>query len=435
LPENCLLVANNSRVVPARLFGRRPGGGVLEMLLLTPPPLLAAGAALSLAGIYSAEAEALMRPAAKLRPGDICIFAPELEAELTARGPMGRCRVRLRWRGDLSELLERGGCLPLPPYIRRPRPVARDADGLCTAQDMGGLCPVQPEGRGLKPRYINLTPTSIDPTPASIDPTPASINPTPMSINAAPASFDLTPSSAELSGAVGERVRVSADALRRMDEERYQTVYARRDKAGSVAAPTAGLHFTAELRDRLRASGREWADLTLYVGYGTFSPVRCRDIREHAMHPEHAEVLAETAAALQAAATAGRPIIAVGTTSARVLEAVFAAQNPATAGLPSSGDAPSRQSPAAYRKECDERLRAKRQAVFRPFAGDVNIFLHPGKRVHVVDGLITNFHLPESTLLLLVSAMAGRERILAAYREALACGFNFFSYGDAMLIL
>jgi S-adenosylmethionine:tRNA ribosyltransferase-isomerase len=219
-----------------------------------------------------------------------------------------------------------------------------------------------------------------------------------------------------------------------MDEERYQTVYARRDKAGSVAAPTAGLHFTLELRERLRASGREWTELTLYVGYGTFSPVRCRDIREHVMHPEHAEVSAETAAVLQATATAGRPIIAVGTTSARVLEAVFAAQNPATAELPTD-NAPVQQNPAAYRRERDERLRAKRQAVFRPFAGDVNIFLHPGKHLHVVDGLITNFHLPESTLLLLVSAMAGRERILTAYREALARGFSFFSYGDAMLIL
>ncbi|MDR1685364.1 MAG: S-adenosylmethionine:tRNA ribosyltransferase-isomerase [Desulfovibrio sp.] len=347
LPENCLLVANNSRVVPARLFGRRPGGGALEMLLLTPPPLLVACAAASLSGVYSAEAEALMRPAAKLRPGDVCAFAAELEAELLERGPAGRCRVRLRWRGVLSELLERLGCLPLPPYIRRPR---------------------------------------------------------------------------------------SDAALRRMDEERYQTVYARRDKAGSVAAPTAGLHFTVEMREKLRASGREWAELTLYVGYGTFSPVRCRDIREHVMHPEHAEVSAGTATALQTAVAAGRPIIAVGTTSARVLEAVFAAQNPATAGL-TADNAPVRRNQAAYRGERDDRLRAKRQAVFRPFAGDVNIFLHPGKHLHVVDGLITNFHLPESTLLLLVSALAGRERILAAYREALARGFSFFSYGDAMLIL
>ncbi|MDR2123659.1 MAG: S-adenosylmethionine:tRNA ribosyltransferase-isomerase [Desulfovibrio sp.] len=376
LPKNCLLVANNSRVVPARLFGRRPGGGALEMLLLTPPPLLVAGAASSLSGVWSAEAESLMRPAAKLHPGDICPFAPELEAEVLERGPAGRCRVSLRWRGVLQELLERLGCLPLPPYIRRPRPGAPDADVLRKGM---------PGSAGRRP-------------------------------------------GASIKGEASRRKVIS-------DAERYQTVYARRDKAGSVAAPTAGLHFTVELRDRLRASGREWAELTLYVGYGTFSPVRCRDIREHVMHREHAEVPAGTAAALQAAAAAGRPIIAVGTTTARVLEAVFAAQNPAAAGLPASDNAPVRQNPAAYRRERDERLRARRQAVFSPFAGDVNIFLYPGKDLNVVDGLITNFHLPESTLLLLVSAMAGRERILAAYREALVRGFNFFSYGDAMLIL
>ncbi|MDR1947192.1 MAG: S-adenosylmethionine:tRNA ribosyltransferase-isomerase [Desulfovibrio sp.] len=357
LPANCLLVANNSRVVPARLFGRRPNGGILEMLLLTPLPML--GAAAALPGEHAAEADVLMRPAAKLRPGDRCAFAPELEAVILERGPSGRCRVRLFWNGTLPDILERRGCLPLPPYIRRPRPAARGA-----------------------------------------------------AVNAA---------------------AVDENTLRRMDAERYQTVYARKDKAGSAAAPTAGLHFTTELRERIQASGREWAELTLYVGYGTFNPVRCRDIREHTMHPEQAEIPAGTASALQAAAAAGRPVVAVGTTSARVLEAVFAAQNPEAD--PAPGNPPGPQNPATYADIRAERLRAKQKAVFRPFAGDVNIFIHPGKNFHVVDGLITNFHLPESTLLLLVSAMAGRERILAAYREALARGFNFFSYGDAMLIL
>jgi S-adenosylmethionine:tRNA ribosyltransferase-isomerase len=382
LPENCLIVANNSRVAPARLFGHRPGGGALEMLLLTPPPLLVAGASSSPFGVCSAEAEVLMRPAAKLRPGDACAFAPELDAVLLERGASGRCRVKLRWRGALPELLERRGRLPLPPYIRRPRPAARDASAS------------RPERSGEE-------------------------------------AFDGI--SGGTAGGAGSALS-SDDALRRMDEERYQTVYAGRDKTGSVAAPTAGLHFTVELRERLRASGREWAELTLYVGYGTFSPVRCRDIREHAMHPEYAEIPAETASALQAAAAAGRPIIAVGTTSARVLEAVFAEQNPEAADVP-PGAAPVPQNPAAYRNARAGRLLTKRRAVFRPFTGNVNIFLHPGKQFHVVDGLITNFHLPESTLLLLVSAMAGRERIFAAYREALARGFNFFSYGDAMLIV
>jgi S-adenosylmethionine:tRNA ribosyltransferase-isomerase len=358
-----------------------------------------------------------MRPAAKLRPGDTCGFTPELEAELLERGPAGRCRVRLRWRGVLSEILERRGCLPLPPYIRRPRPAAQDAGNLRPAQDADRLRPAQDTDRFCPAQNMDTLRPAQD---------ARSCPPQPGGRDAASASGE--------SAAAGQAA-VAGDALRRMDEERYQTVYARRDKAGSVAAPTAGLHFTLEQRERLRTSGREWAELTLYVGYGTFSPVRSRDIRAHAMHPEHAEVPAETAAALQAAAADGRPVIAVGTTTVRVLEAVFAVQNPETAGLPPSGNAPAPQSPAAYRRERDERLRAKRQAIFRPFVGDVNTFLHPGKHVHVVDGLITNFHLPESTLLLLVSAMAGREHILAAYREALARGFNFFSYGDAMLIL
>jgi len=312
LPENCLLVANNSRVIPARMWGRRSGGGRVEVLLLTPLPLLEARP--ELGGRFTAEAEVLLRPAKKVRPGERLSISDGLEMELIERGDFGRCRVLLRWQGDVGELLERHGAMPLPPYIHRPKP----QDG---------------------------------------------------------------------------------------DSERYQTTYARQDKTGSVAAPTAGLHFTPELRAALQASGREWAELTLYVGYGTFSPVRCRDIREHAMHAEYVELPAATAEAVNRARQEGRPVIAVGTTSARTLEGVFAAQ------------------------------RVRDSDLLAAHAGWINIFLYPGRPFHVTDGLITNFHLPESSLLMLAAALAGRERVLAAYARALAEGFRFFSYGDAMLIL
>ena len=191
--------------------------------------------------------------------------------------------------------------------------------------------------------------------------------------------------------------------IRRRDVEedlgRYQTIYAREDKAGSVAAPTAGLHFTEELRDRLTQRGFGWAEVTLYVGYGTFSPVRTEDIRKHRMHEEYFEISESAASAVAEAKAQGRPVIAVGTTSVRALEGCF--------------------------RHCGK---------IAPFAGWTDIFLYPGCRFHVVDGLLTNFHLPESSLIMLVAAFAGRERVLAAYAEAVAKGYRFFSYGDAMFI-
>ena len=180
----------------------------------------------------------------------------------------------------------------------------------------------------------------------------------------------------------------------------YQTVYARDDKAGSVAAPTAGLHFTPELRAQMASEGVEWAEVTLHVGYGTFSPVRCEDIREHVMHEEFVEVPQATVDAIGKAKAEGRPVIAVGTTSARTLEGVAGAHG---------GELTAHQ-------------------------GWINCFIWPGYRFHVLDGLITNFHLPESTLLMLVSALTGRERMLETYTEAVKMEYRFFSYGDAMLI-
>ena len=183
------------------------------------------------------------------------------------------------------------------------------------------------------------------------------------------------------------------------DQSRYQTIFARQEKTGSVAAPTAGLHFTQELRDDLAARGFSWAEVTLYVGYGTFSPVRSEDIRRHRMHREYIEVNEETADAIAEAKAQHRPIIAVGTTSVRALEGV-----------------------------------AELCGKVQPFAGWTDIFLYPSRSFRVVDGIITNFHLPESSLLMMMAAFAGRQRILDAYAEAVHRGYRFFSYGDAMLL-
>ncbi|MBW2731399.1 MAG: tRNA preQ1(34) S-adenosylmethionine ribosyltransferase-isomerase QueA [Deltaproteobacteria bacterium] len=176
------------------------------------------------------------------------------------------------------------------------------------------------------------------------------------------------------------------------DAKRYQTVYARED--GSVAAPTAGLHFTDALLGRLRAEGHEIVSVTLHVGPGTFVPVRVEDPDEHQMEQERYEVSEDTARAISVAKSKGRPVIAVGTTVVRTLEA-----SAALAG-----------------------------------EGRTELFIRPGYRFRIVDGLVTNFHLPRSTLLMLVSALAGREQVLAAYADAVKRGYRFYSYGDAMLM-
>ena len=181
------------------------------------------------------------------------------------------------------------------------------------------------------------------------------------------------------------------------DAERYQTVYARRE--GAVAAPTAGLHFDETMLAQLAAQGIERAFVTLHVGAGTFQPVRVDDIREHVMHHEYLEVSAETCAAIAAARARGGRVVAVGTTVVRSLES------------------------------------AARRGELQPFQGETDIFIYPGYEFRVVDALVTNFHLPESTLLMLVSAFAGYDHVMAAYRHAVAQHYRFFSYGDAMFVL
>lgn len=306
LPPDCLLVANNSKVLPARLHGKKPGGGKAEFLLLTPLPLIQAGPEED--GRRTAEAEGLLKASKGFKAGGKAEFGPNLSLEVLETGEFGRCRVRLRFSGELRDHFLDSGHMPLPPYIHR--------------QDRAG------------------------------------------------------------------------------DRERYQTVFAREDRLGSVAAPTAGLHFTPELKNRLAAGGRNWAEVTLYVGYGTFSPVRCPDIRDHAMHAEYIEVPEATARAVARAKEEGRAVVAVGTTSVRALEGAH-------------------------------------QALGRigPYAGWTDIYIRPGHVFRVVDHMATNFHLPQSSLLIMVSAFAGREQVLAAYARAVEADFRFFSYGDAMLIL
>ncbi len=182
------------------------------------------------------------------------------------------------------------------------------------------------------------------------------------------------------------------------DPERYQTVYARQE--GSAAAPTAGLHFTDELLGRIRDKGVGIAKVLLHVGLGTFRPVKEEHISDHVMHSEYISVSQETADLINSRRAAGGRIVAVGTTSCRTLESV-----------------------------------ADENGVIMPYSGDTGIFIYPGYRFRATDALITNFHLPESTLLMLVSAFAGRERMLAAYREAVRERYRFFSFGDAMMIL
>jgi len=203
------------------------------------------------------------------------------------------------------------------------------------------------------------------------------------------------------------------------DEERYQTVYAQ--EAGSVAAPTAGLHFDEPLLAALRAHGIETAFVTLHVGAGTFQPVRADDLRDHVMHAEWLTVSADTVAAVQAAKARGGRVVAVGTTSVRALESA------AWAGQGIDPDAWSLAAgfPAGNGRAVD---------TLRAFAGDTRMFITPGYSWQLVDALVTNFHLPESTLLMLVSALASRETVLAAYAEAIAARYRFFSYGDAMFI-
>ncbi len=312
-----LLVVNDTRVIPARLFARRPdSGGVLELLLIERTGPL--------------DWCCLARPGRRARPGRVFrLEGPagpsEVSVEVVGRAAGGRFAVR--FSEPIEPHLETLGHVPLPPYIQRADTAA--------------------------------------------------------------------------------------------DRERYQTVYAR--QPGSIAAPTAGLHFTPELLAELAAAGIRRAPVTLHVGLGTFLPVTAEEVAEHRMEAERWEVPEGTAAAIAACRERGGRVVAVGTTVARTLESAALAAEPGRAGTGAC--------PYEIPVGADQRVRP-----LRPGSGSTRLFITPGFRFQVVDVLLTNFHLPRSTLLMLVSAFAGRERVLGAYREAVAAGYRFYSYGDAMLV-
>lgn len=315
-----LIVLNNARVIPARLFGRRAGTHSQPPSRATRSEHLTGRVEVFLTRQLDSQTwEALVRPGRKMQTGERVLFGEgklegegELEAEVISRGELGLRTLRFVSRDTrgVSEHLERLGHVPLPPYIHR--------------------------------------------------------------------TDELT------------------------DRERYQTVFAK--QPGAIAAPTAGLHFTPEILNKIRARGAEICELTLNVGLGTFQPVHTETLEAHVMHAESYEIPAETAQRVNEARAARRPILAIGTTVIRALEA--AALRAAESGSP-------------------ELLPGKAEA---------SLFIYPGFQFRVVDALLTNFHLPRSTLLALVSAFAGREKILAAYNHAVKAGYRFYSYGDCMLI-
>ena len=285
------LVINNTKVIPARLFGEREGtGATIEILLLKRKEN----------DIW----ETLVKPGKKAKPGTKIIFGGGLlTGEVVDVVEDGNRLIQFSYEGIFEEILDQLGQMPLPPYITH------------TLQD----------------------------------------------------------------------------------KNRYQTVYSKYD--GSAAAPTAGLHFTPELLDEIRAMGVKIAEVTLHVGLGTFRPVKVEHVQDHHMHSEYYEVTAEAAALINETKQAGGRVIAVGTTSCRTLESAA---------------------------EEDGYLTAK--------SGWTDIFIYPGYKFKVIDALITNFHLPESTLVMLVSALAGRDHIMNAYAEAVKERYRFFSFGDAMFI-
>jgi len=327
LRSDDLLVVNNTRVFPARLYGHRSGQraqplsphnpaardflrGRIEVLLTRQ------------VADNPNEWECLVRPGRKIGIGERLYFAgpprslphvpPELEAEVTQRGSFGERRIRFAPVDDFFACIERIGHVPLPPYIHREDDQAADRD-------------------------------------------------------------------------------------------RYQTVYAQAQEsmARSVAAPTAGLHFTAEILEQIRARGIEIAEITLHVGLGTFQPVRVEKVEDHKLHREWYEIPAEAARIINLAKAENRRVVAVGTTTVRTLE--YAAER-------TGGD----------------RVEAGR--------GEADAFIYPGYRFRIVDALLTNFHLPQSTLLMLVCALGGKEFVMDAYRHAVDAGYRFYSYGDCMFI-
>lgn len=308
-----LVVFNNTRVFPARLYGRRAGMRAQAVSAQNPAAkeFLQGRIEVLLTKQLRTEPnewECLVRPGRKIGVGERLFFGEgdELQAEVIARGEFGERTIRFAAGGEFFKCVERIGHVPLPPYISR-----EDAAG---------------------------------------------------------------------------------------DRERYQTVYAR--ERGSVAAPTAGLHFTPEILERIRKRGIETAEITLHVGLGTFQPVRVERVEEHALHSESYSIAEEAAEKIRQARAGKRRVVAVGTTTVRTLE-------------------------YSARQHAGE---------VRAGAGEAQLFIYPGYEFQVVGALLTNFHLPESTLLMLVCALGGKEKVLRAYEHAVKERYRFYSYGDCMLV-
>lgn len=288
-PGDCL-VRNNTKVIPARIYGKKETGANVEFLLLN--------------NIEGDIWETIVRPGNKLHIGTKVIFGEGLlQAEILDILPGGTRKVKFHYKGIFNEILDQIGLMPLPPYIH-------------------------------------------------------------------------------------EELK---------EKDRYQTVYAKYN--GSAAAPTAGLHFTPELLKQIEEKGINIANVTLHVGIGTFRPVKEEKVEEHEMHSEHYYIKEEDAEKINTAKKNGHRVIAIGTTSCRVLETV-----------------------------------ANEEGMLKKQEGDTKIFIYPGYKFKCIDALITNFHLPQSTLLMLVSALAGKDYILKAYTEAVNQKYRFFSFGDAMFI-
>lgn len=299
LGKNDLLVLNNTKVLPARLFGTKETGGKLEVFLLEAQ------------NEGSSYWSCLIKPSKRVKPNTVITICEDLKViPLKRLEDDGEWLVELQYQGDLFDILHKVGNIPLPPYIER---------------------------------------------------------------------------------------KIQTEEQREFDKERYQTVYAQDE--GSVAAPTAGLHFTNEILQKLQNKGVEIAYVTLNVGLGTFRPVKCENILDHKMHSESFEITQEASEKIINAKVAGKNIVAVGTTSVRTLE-------------------------TAYQKY------GKIQAC----KDSSELFIYPPYEFKVVDKLLTNFHLPKSTLLMLVSALAGKDFIFEAYRHAVEEKYRFFSYGDCMFI-
>ena len=309
LPPRALIVLNDTRVIPARIFGRKATGGAVEILLTR----RISGSAGERG--FDETWEALCRNLGGRTPAEAIAVGGGVEARVVEPRASGRALLRITGPGpSLLAALDAIGRIPLPPYIEAAR------------RRMGDQAP------------------PVD------------------------------------------------------DRQRYQTVYAA--APGAVAAPTAGLHFTPALLDAAKAAGHDVAFVTLHVGPGTFRPVEVDDPRAHQLEPERHLIPEATAAAVAAARRQGRPVVAVGTTVVRTLEG--SARD--SGGVVTAGE------------------------------GETDLYLLPGSRFQVVTDLVTNFHLPRSTLLMLVAAFAGRENVLGAYREAVDLGYRFYSYGDAMLL-